>query len=110
MHRWDVVFLRADDNDSVGHPAVLLSPDDILSDSKQLRINAVVGTKKQPAESARAHHVILNEADGLEHLTLVDCSLVYMVRKASILRSAGSVTVHRRQEIQRRIRAFLGLG
>jgi hypothetical protein len=110
MHRWDVVFLRSDEKDSVGHPAVLLSLEDILSDPKQLRLNAVVGTKKQPAEGARAHHVILNEADGLDHLTLVDCSLVYMVRKASILRSVGSVTVHRRQEIQRKIRAFLGLG
>jgi hypothetical protein len=39
-----------------------------------------------------------------------DCSLVYMVRKSSILRHLGSVIVHRRQEIQRKIRACLGLG
>jgi mRNA-degrading endonuclease toxin of MazEF toxin-antitoxin module len=110
MHRWDVVFVRADEKDVTGHPAVLLSSDDILADAKQHRINAVVGTKKQPGESARAHHVILDDADGLEHLTLVDCSLIYMLRKASILRPAGSVTVHRRQEVQRKIRACLGLG
>jgi len=110
MHRWDVVFIRADESDVVGHPAVLLSSEDILADPKQHRINAVVGTKKQLGESPRSHHVILEEADGLQHLTLVDCSLIYLLRKTSILRPAGSVTVYRRQEIQRKIRACLGLG
>ncbi|HXA14242.1 MAG TPA: hypothetical protein VNW23_03875 [Opitutaceae bacterium] len=110
MHRWDVVFFKADEKDAVGHPAVLLSADDILADPKQLRLNAVVGTKKPPAVKSRDHHVILNGADGLEFLTLVDCSLIYMVRKSSILRQAGSVTMYRRQEIQRKIRACLGLG
>jgi mRNA-degrading endonuclease toxin of MazEF toxin-antitoxin module len=110
MHRWDIVFVKADDKDLVGHPAVLLSSDDILSDHRQLRLNAVVGTKKPPAVNPQNHHVTLNSADGLEFLTLVDCSLIYMVRKSSILRHVGSVTAHRRQEIQRKIRSCLGLG
>ena len=108
--RWDVVFLRADERDPVGHPAVILSSDDIMSDAKQQRFNVVTGTKKQPAENARNHHVILDEADGLEFLTLVDCSLIYVAKKSSVLRSSGSVTVHRRQLIQRTIRGHLGLG
>jgi mRNA-degrading endonuclease toxin of MazEF toxin-antitoxin module len=110
MHRWDVVFVKADEKDAVGHPAVLLTSDDILADHRQLRLNAVVGTKKPPAVKPHDHHVILNGADGLEFLTLVDCSLIYMVRKSSILRHVGSVTVYRRQEIQHKIRACLGLG
>jgi hypothetical protein len=109
-HRWDVVFLRTDESDPVGHPAVILSSDDIMADVKQQRFNVVTGSKKQPAESARNHHVILDGADGLEFLTLVDCSLVYVARKSSLLRSSGSVTMHRRQQIQRTIRGYLGLG
>jgi hypothetical protein len=109
-HRWDVVFLRTDENDPVGHPAVILSSDDIMADVKQQRFNVVTGSKKQPAEGARNHHVILDAADGLEFLTLVDCSLVYVARKTSVLRSSGSVTMHRRQQIQRTIRGYLGLG
>jgi len=81
-----------------------------MSDAKQQRFNVVTGTKKQPAENARNHHVILDEADGLEFLTLVDCSLIYVAKKSSVLRSSGSVTVHRRQLIQRTIRGHLGLG
>ncbi len=110
LHRWDIVFLRVDEKDLVGHPAVILSSDDVLSDDRQQRFNVVVGTKKQTAEAARNHQVILDEADGLGHPTLVDCSLVYVARKASVLRSTGTVTVHRRQQIQRTIRGHLGLG
>jgi hypothetical protein len=109
-HRWDVVFVRTDDRDPVGHPAVVLSSDDVMADGKQQRFNVVTGTKKQPGESARNHQVILDGADGLEFLTLVDCSLVYVAKKAAVLRSSGSVTVHRRQLIQRAIRGYLGLG
>ena len=108
--RWDVVFLRTDDKDRYGHPAVILSSDDVMTDEKQQRFNVVTGTKKQPAEQPRNHHVILDEADGLEFTTLVDCSLVYVARKSSVLRSGGLVTVHRRQQIQRVIRGYLGLG
>jgi hypothetical protein len=110
FRRWDIVFLRIDDKDSVGHPAVVLSSDDVMADDKQRRFNVVVASKKQPAEAARNQHVILDEADGMAFSTLVDCSLVYVARKSSVLRSAGCTTVHRRQQIQRTIRGYLGLG
>jgi hypothetical protein len=63
-----------------------------------------------PAAIVQTHQVLLNGADGLEFQTMVDCSLVYMVKKASIIRVAGTVGFFRRQEIQRKIRAHLGLG
>ena len=109
VDRWDIVFVRADEKDPVGHPAVVLSHSDLLSDPKQQRMNAVIGTKKQPAQVVGAHHVVLNGADELEFLTLVDCSLVYLVRKSAIIRHAGRVGLERRKEIQRKVRAFLGL-
>jgi len=110
LHRWDIVFVPAHDKDAVGHPAVVLSPPDILSDPRQGRIDVLVGTKKQPAETVKAHQVILNGADGLEFSTLVNCALVYQVRKASIVRLAGAVSHGRRGAIAARVRAALGLG
>lgn len=108
--RWDIVFVRVDEQDATGHPAVVLSSDDVMADGKQQRFNVVTGTKKQPAEHARNHHVILDAADGLAFSTLVDCSLIYVAKKSSVIRSGGSVTVHRRQQIQRAVRGYLGLG
>lgn len=110
LHRWDVVFVPAHEQDAVGHPAVVLSPPDILTDPRQARINVLVGTKKQPAETLRAHQVMLNGADGLEFSTLLNCALVYQVRKTAILRTAGSVAHARRGAIATRVRAALGLG
>ncbi len=108
--RWDIVFLRTEERDAAGHPAVVLSSDDVMADDRQLRFNVITGTKKQPAETARNHHVILDEADGLAFSTLVDCSLIYLARKSSVIGSGGSVTAHRRQQIQRAVRGYLGLG
>jgi hypothetical protein len=110
LTRWDVVFVPAHEQDAVGHPAVVLSPPDILVDPKQQRINVLVGTKKQPAETVKAHQVVLNGADGLEFMTLVNCALVYQVRKAHILRTAGVVSHARRGAIAVRLRAALGVG
>ena len=102
--------MPADEKDRVGHPAIVLSHEARLADARMERINVLMGTKKQPAESAREHQVVLNGADGLEFLTLVDCAFVYSARKSAVLRSVGVVSFHRRQEIQRKVRAFLGLG
>ena len=103
MHRWDVVFVRADEKDVTGHPAVLLSSDDILADAKQHRINAVVDTKKQPGESARAHHVILDDADGLEHLTLVEMCIRDRTEDAETTRSSPQWTRKSRKPLKARM-------
>ena len=110
LNRWDVIFVPADEKDVVGHPAVVLSPPDILADPRQNRINVLVGTKKQPAETVKSHQVVLNGADGLEFMTLVTCALVYQVRKTNILRSAGMVSHARRGAIAVRLRAAFGIG
>ena len=110
LRRWDIVFVRADDRDSTGHPGVVLSAEDLLQDPKALRINVLMGSKKSPAYPAEPRHILLNGADGLEFLTLIDCSLVVVARKASVLRLAGTVSLERRKEMQRKVRACLGLG
>ena len=110
LRRWDIAFLRVDDNDPTGHPAVVLSGENTLSDPKQHRFNVLLGTKKPPAAASADHQVLLNGADGLDHLTQVDCSLVYVARKSTVLRLAGTVSLERRKAIARKVRAYLGLG
>lgn len=110
LRRWDIVFVRENEKDPTGHPGVVLSPEDILEDPKHQRFNVLMGSKKPPAYAAQPRHVLLNGADGLDHLTLVDCSLVLVARKSSVLRLAGTVSFERRREISRKVRAFLGLG
>lgn len=109
LDRWQIVFARENESDTVGHPAVILSGPDILSDNRQLRFNALMGTKRPTAAKVLDHQVVLDQADGMEFATLINCSLVFVVRKNSILRSAGIVSHMRRAEIARRVRASLGV-
>ena len=62
-----------------------------------------------PSAAILAHQVLLDRADGLEFATLVNCAVVYVVRKNAILRDAGVVSHLRRAEIARRVRASLGV-
>lgn len=110
LRPWDIVFVRVDERDPTGHPAVILSCHDLLDEKKILRINLVTGSKRPPAYAIRPHQVVLNGADGLEFQTMIDCSMVLVVRKENLIRLAGSVSFERRREISRKIRAFLCLG
>lgn len=110
LERWDIVFLREDERDVTGHPAVVLSNPDILKESRHLRINVVMGSKKSPAVPARVHQVVLNGADGLEFATVFDCAFVVVAKKNSIIRVAGRVAHARRGQIASKLRAALGLG
>ena len=109
LSRWQIVIARESEGDKVGHPAVILSGPDILSDRRQLRFNALVGTKRPPAATVLPHQILLDQADGLEFQTLINCAVVYVVRKNAIIRDAGVVSHLRRAEIARRVRASLGL-
>ncbi len=110
LRRWDIVFVRADDKDTVGHPGVVLSHEDLLEDDKVFRLNLLMGSKKNPAQTAASRQVLLNGSDGLDFLTAIDCDFVAVARKAAILRHVGSVSFERRGEIRRKVRAYLGLG
>ena len=44
--RWQIVFVRENDSDAVGHPAVILSGPDVLPDERHLRFNALMGTRR----------------------------------------------------------------
>lgn len=110
LRRWDIIFVRADEKDATGHPGVVLSPEDLLEDARHQRFNVLIGSKKSSAYPAAPRHVILNGADGLDLPTLIDCSLVIIARRTSVLRRAGTVSLERRREIQRKVRAYLGLG
>jgi len=110
LRRWDVVFVRADEKDPVGHPGIILSHEDLLDDPRFLRINLLMGSKKNPAQLLAPRQVMLNGADGLDVLTAIDCDFVVVARKNAILRRVGMVSHERRREIARKVRAFLGLG
>jgi mRNA-degrading endonuclease toxin of MazEF toxin-antitoxin module len=104
FRQWDIVRVKINpDRDLDTHPAVVISPDEVCTDQRQLRVNVLFGTKKPPAATKRPYGVLLNSADGLEHLTEIDCGFVHVISKEKIAAPAGRVAPVRQREIMRKV-------
>jgi hypothetical protein len=103
LHQWDVVKVRINPEDRDEHPAVVISPEELCCDPRKTKLNILYGTTKRPSEAPRPHEVVLNGADGLEHLTLIGCAYFYGVDRRKITGTMGRVTAERRRQIGRKI-------
>lgn len=107
LAQWDVVLVRIRPADKDPHPAVVISRPDVCRDPRWRRVNVLYGSTRRPASAATATDVVLNSADGLEGMTLVNCDQIWMVDKNRIESRYGSVSVERRRALSRTIhRAF----
>ena len=70
----------------------------------------LVGSKKQPAETAKTHQVLLNDADGLEFSTLLNCALVYQVLWLRMLGLVFGVTAYAASTVWATFMAGLAIG
>ena len=109
IRQWDIVRVRINANDRDEHPAVVLSPVEIVSSPRVDRINVIYGSTRRPAQDLRPGEVLLDEADGLDHLTVFDCLLFPVVRKAAISAVVGHVSAERKRHLHRTLVAALRL-
>jgi hypothetical protein len=103
LTQWDVVRVRILPEDRDEHPAVLISPPEVCADPQKRRVNVLYGTTRRPAQAARAHEIILNGADGLDHATMFSCAHIYTVERALITARLGEVSRERRRQLGRAI-------
>jgi mRNA-degrading endonuclease toxin of MazEF toxin-antitoxin module len=101
LQQWDIVKVRVRPEDPTGHPAILLSPQEIINADNVNRVTVIYGTTKRPAQSTREGQILLNSADGLEHLTLFDVSQIYTLPKTIIREKLGSISAERRRLLKR---------
>lgn len=99
--QWDIVWVRIQPNDRDQHPAILFSPTEVIN--KLTRVCVLYGTTKRPAQDAEEGQILLNGADGLDHITVFDTALIYMVRKDTITGKIGEVSYNCRVVLKRKI-------
>jgi hypothetical protein len=109
MHQWDVVRVRINPKDRDAHPAVVISCEEDCQDGNFLRVNILYASKRPPAAQLEPWQVLLDEADGLEFQSAVDCGIFYLVDKALCSPAIGSVSTERRRTIGRKISEILRL-
>jgi len=103
LRQWDVVKVRINPEDRDEHPAVIVSPDEICSDSRRTKLNLLYGSSRRPAQAAQPHEVVLDEAEGLDRPTIFDCVYFYGVDRRKIQTRLGGVGAERRRRIGRTI-------
>jgi hypothetical protein len=101
LRQWDVVRVRIKPEDRDEHPAVIISVDEICASAP--RVNVLYGTIRRPGQPARAHQVVLNGAEGLDHPTLFSCGHFYQIAPGSITGRYGRVGSVRQREMARKI-------
>jgi hypothetical protein len=109
VRQWDIVRVRINVQDRDEHPAIVLSPLEIGASPRVDRINVIYGSTRRPNHTPRPGEVLLDEADGLDHLTVFDCLLFPVVKKASISGVIGHVSPERKRHLHRTLVSALRL-
>jgi hypothetical protein len=109
VRQWDIVKVRINANDRDEHPAIILSPAEVASSPRVDRINVIYGSTRRPGQELRPGEIVLDEADGLDHLTVFDCLLFPVMKKDAISAVVGHVTTERKRHLHRTLVAALRL-
>jgi hypothetical protein len=109
IRQWDIVRVRINVHDRDEHPAIVLSPAEVACSPRVDRINVIYGSTRRPAQELRPGEILLDEADGLDHLTVFDCLLFPVVKKATISAVVGHVSTERRRHLHRTLVSALRL-
>jgi len=109
IRQWDIVRVRVNANDRDEHPAIVLSPSEVACSPRVDRINVIYGSTRRPAHETRPGEILLDDADGLDHLTVFDCLLFPVVKKAAISAVVGHVSPERKRHLHRTLVAALRL-
>lgn len=103
LRQWDIVRVRINPEDRDEHPAILFSPDELCTDIRKTKLNALYGSSRRPGDALRPQEVQLNGADGLERPTVFGCAYLFGVDRRKITGVIGRVSIERRRQIGRKL-------
>ena len=107
IRQWDIVRVRINANDRDEHLAIVVSPAEVAASTLVDRINVIYGSTRRPAHQLGPGEILLDQADGLDHLTVFDCILFPVVKKAAISSVVGHVSTERKRHLHRTLVAAL---
>ena len=106
MRQWEIWTVDFTTEDT--HPVVVVSNNSRIASPDLERVNVLFCTTLRRADRARADNLrkneaLLDEADGLDWLTICKCDVMHFVKKSALYNRRGLVTPARRVAISRRI-------
>jgi hypothetical protein len=86
------------------HPAVILTPNEPLANPDLKEINVLIVTSVRVGYEPGKYDVMLNGADGLDHLSRVRVFPIYQVAKIDLGGRRGALSLTRQRAIAKKIR------
>ena len=103
MRQWDI-FDFPFPHPIGPHPAVALSPDEAISNLALAQVNVLIVTTVRAGYQPGRYDVMLNGADGLDHLSRVRVLPILQAVRSDFGRQRGSLSTTRQKVIARKIR------
>jgi hypothetical protein len=103
MKQWDVVDYDFDHPVGI-HPAVILSPDEVVANPDSARLNVLIVTTVRAGFQPGRYDVMLNGADGLDHLARLRVLPIWHVLRVGFGRTRGSLSFTRQKAVAKKIR------
>jgi mRNA-degrading endonuclease toxin of MazEF toxin-antitoxin module len=107
MKQWDVFMFPF--TKEKRHPAVIISNDETCQNGDVEEVNALLCTSAKVNRPAKPTEEVLDQADGLDWITMVRCDKIHLLPKAQFDDRKGNVTGERRHLIARKIVEVLRL-
>ena len=108
MKQWEIYDY--DFHHPVGpHPALILTPDAPLANADVHEVNVLIITTVRAGYEPRLNDVILNGADGLDHLSRVRVLPIFQVDKRDLGRRRGALSATRQRIVAKKIREIYRL-
>jgi mRNA-degrading endonuclease toxin of MazEF toxin-antitoxin module len=109
MRQWDVFDFNF--AHPIGlHPAVILSPDEVATNPDAVQVDVLIVTTVRGDYRPGRYDVMLNGADGLDHLSRVRVSPIVLMKKSEAGRKWGVLSATRQKLVAKKIREVYRLG
>jgi hypothetical protein len=110
MKQWDIWYYPTPSAESP-HPVVVISPDKVCT-SKFSHVNGLVCSSLYSSQVPEPYEVLLDDVDGVDRTTRVNCAFIYQFRKDLFLPRdrAGIVGHQRRRRIIKTMALCFGFG
>ncbi len=108
MQQWDI-FDFVFDHPIGPHPAVILSPTEVASNPDIKQVNVLIVTTVRPGYQPGRYDMMLNGADGLDHLSRVRVLPIFQIDKSYVGRKRGSIGTVRRRALSQKLKVAYGL-
>ena len=109
FRQWDLVLVPYPHPEQP-HYLVVLSPEWVAGNPDFKTINGLIcHTIRPPDRAPRPHEVFLDEADGLDHKTVVRCHIIVEFAREKVIASEGRISAVRQQIVRRKLREIFGL-